>query len=267
MPWHLINLKDYINPETERFIYISTYGCPGICTFCSTKNKRAWHELPLKKVQDDIDRLMEMYAYKECVFFDATIFTNNERVLSISQIMKNHNLQWIADARASEIVNSPHLSNIVDSGLKRLTIGLESGSDRIVQQMRKGKNHLQTFEQCAGILSKHDIIMASGVIFGCPGETPEDLKITIKYIRKIWSINPNFRLSTTFFMALPDTIMADEAKKYGYIEPKTLKEWAEHGEQSHFKYNSWMDNPWILQKDEYKKIYDEFIAENADYLV
>lgn len=267
MPWHLVDLKKYINPETERFIYISSYSCPGICTFCSTKNKRIWCELPLVKVEDDIDRLMQKHTYKECVFFDATVFSNKERVLKLSEIMQKHNLKWVADARAIEIINLPDLFKIVNSGLRQLTIGLESGSDKIVQQMRKGKNHLQIFEQCTKILSEYDIIMASGVIFGCPGETPEDLKETIKYIKKIRSINPNFRLSTTFFMPLPDTIMADEAKKYGYVEPSTLEEWAEYGEQNHFKYNQYQNNKWIIDYIEYKKLYDEFILENKDILV
>jgi radical SAM superfamily enzyme YgiQ (UPF0313 family) len=132
--------------------------------------------------------------------------------------------------------------------------------------MKKGARHLWNFEQTAAILRDFPIKMCSGVIFGCPGETPEDLLLTIEYIKHIKKINPNFYISTTFFMPLPGTFMADEATKYGHSEPTTLEEWAVLGENNHFKYNSWMDNPWILEKEKYKEIYDEFIK-NCDYLI
>ena len=265
MPWELINYKDYINWESERFIYVSTYSCPGVCTFCATKNKRQWIELPMTKVKGDIDALMSLHKYKECVFFDATIFTNGARAFELGEIMSKYNLEWIADARAIEIVRFKDEMKKLP-GLKRLTVGLESGSDRIVQMMRKGKKHLETFEECAKILYENDIGLASGVIFGCPGEGISDIKQTIEYIKGIKRINPDFKLSTTFFMPLPDTIMADEAKKYGYVEPSSLYDWAEHGASGHFKYNQWMNNPWISNIDEYKKIYDNFIGE-CDYLI
>ena len=269
MPWELVNLSDYINPETKRFIYISTYGCPGVCSFCATKNKRKWIELPMSKVREDIRRLMKLYpAYRECVFFDATIFTRPQRVFELAGIMLEHNLKWIADARADEIIRMPtaYMDYIMESGVTQLTIGLESGSQRIVDMMKKGVGHLRKYETCANIMSKYDIKMCSGVIFGCPGETPEDLKQTIEYVKKIKKINPNFYISTTFFMPLPNTEMAEMAKAYGYREPEGVKEWAQYGERGHFHYNSWMDNPWIQDKEEYKKIYDAFIEE-CDFLI
>lgn len=268
MPWNLINIKDYINPETERFIYISTYGCVGICTFCATKKRRKWIEIPIEKVKDDINYLMELYPYKECVFFDATIFTRKQRAFEISELMRQHNLKWIADARADEIIRMPEdiLDSIMSSGVTRLTIGLESGSARVVSWMKKGKRHLENYKKCAEIMAKYPVKMCSGVIFGCPGETPDDITQTIEYIKEIKRINPNFYISTTFFMPLPGTEMADMAKEYGYKEPQTLKEWAEYGENGHFRYNDWMDNPWIQGKDEYKRIYDTFI-DGCDFLI
>lgn len=266
--WNLIDIDRYVNPNTNRFIYISTYGCVGMCTFCATKTKRKWIEIPFIKVEKDIDNLMLLHSFKECVFFDATIFTKAERAVSIAELMIKHKLNWIADARADEIciMSKENLDYIMNSGVKRLTIGLESGSDKVVQQMKKGIHHLKRYKECAQIMSAYNVDMCSGVIFGCPGESVTELKETIAYIKEIKAINPNFYISTTFFMPLPDTIMADEAKKYGYIEPKTLEEWANLGSDGHYKYNEWMNNPWILDRDEYKRIYDEFISE-CDYLI
>lgn len=269
MPWHLVDIEKYINPATERAIYIGSYGCPGTCTFCATKTKRKLIFIPLDKIERDIDNLMSMHKFKEMVFFDATVFTMPERALFISRLMKKHNLKWICDSRADEICRTPKetLDEIVNSGLKQITIGLESGSPAVVERMKKGKNHLDNYRKCAEIMSQYDVKMCSGVIFGTPGEGLEDIKQTIDYIKEIKRINPNFYISTTFFKPLPDTVMADMCKKYGYKEPDTLEGWAEQGEQGHYHYNQWESVPWINEIDEYRRIYDEFVTGNSGIFI
>ncbi|MDD5017168.1 MAG: radical SAM protein [Eubacteriales bacterium] len=272
MPWHLINIEDYVNPATERFIYISSYSCPGQCTFCAQKTRRELCFLPMDKAERDIDALMNLYPFKECVMFDATLFTKPDRALKISQIMKKHNLKWICDGRADEICKTPldWLDDIIKSGLKQITIGLESGSPHIIEMMQKGKNYLEKFQRCAEILScykRNKLKMVSGVIFGCPGETPDDLRDTISYIWQIKAINPNFFISTTFYKPLPDTKMADMCKEYGYQEPQTLAEWAQRGAEGHYLYNQFQDAPWIEDKDEYRRIYDEFVINNKELFI
>lgn len=270
IPYELVEANKYVNPKTERFIYISTYGCPGRCTFCATKTIRKWIEIPIDKVQRDIDKLMNLYSFKECIFFDATIFTRHDRAIKISEMMKAYNLRWIADARAQEIYNMDEdkLEYVINNGLTQITVGLETGSENVAKLMNKGEKHLERFKISAKKLSKFNIKLCSGVIFGFPGETIEDLKQTINYIKEIKSINSNFFISTTFFKPLPDTVAMDVVSKQGY-HPSTLEEWAKLGDSNHYKYNEWCDVPWMKDIDikEYKRIYDEFKAENTDLFI
>jgi radical SAM superfamily enzyme YgiQ (UPF0313 family) len=269
LPYHLIDVMKYINPATKRFIAISSYSCVGICTFCQVFPRRKLIFLPLEKVKKDIDNLMELYDWKEVVWFDATIFTKPERALFIAKLMKSYNLQWICDSRADEIcrIDKDILDEIINSGLKQITVGLESGSQRVVSTMKKGKHHLESYRKCAEIMSRYDITLASGVIFGTPGETPDDILQTIEYIKEIQSINKNFRISTTFYKPLPGTEMSKMCVKYGYKEPQSLEEWSKLGEESHYNYNSWDDVPWIENKQKYKTIYDDFKAKNSDLFI
>lgn len=267
LPWELVDIEKYVNPATERAIFLTSYGCPGHCTFCSNKCKRKWVELPLYKVERDIDNLMNIYPFREIVLFDATVFTNKQRARDINKIMWKHNLQWIADARACELYNVD--SNYFDdfTGLKQLTIGLESGSKKVIDIMQKGRNHLQIYKKVASMMSKTNIRMVSGVVLGCPGETPEDLQETIDYILEIKQINPNFYISTTFFRPLPETLMNDMAKEYGYKEPESLAEWAIVGDSNHYKYNQWQESPWIQEIEEYHRIYEEFKNNNKELFI
>lgn len=269
LPYWLIDMAKYVNPETKRFIYVTSYGCPGVCAFCATKKKRPFKALPMERVHADIKYLMGRYPFKECVFFDATLFADIGKVNHVAELMGYYNLDWIADARAPEIVRADNtlLESCVNSGLKQLTIGLESGSPRIIEMMRKGKNHLEHFRQAAEKLKQFPVKMVSGVIFGCPGETVEDLRQTIDYIKRIREINPNFRISSTFFRPLPDTLMSDMAAEYGFKQPATLKEWAEQGEQGHYAYNQWQDAPWVVEQDKYREIYEQFGSDEKELFV
>jgi radical SAM superfamily enzyme YgiQ (UPF0313 family) len=164
-------------------------------------------------------------------------------------------------------MNMGDIDFLVSRDLKQITVGLESGSPRIVDLMCKGKNHLAHFKQAAEKLRRFPVKMVSGVIFGCPGETVDDLRQTIDYIKQIREINPNFFISTTFYRPLPDTVMADMAAEYGYKQPATLAEWARQGEQGHYAYNQWQDAPWIVGQEKYREIYEEFKAENQELFI
>lgn len=267
LPWGLMEVEKYVNPNTKRFMFLTSYGCPGHCTFCSNKCKRKWIELPISKVEKDIDNLMKLYPFKESVLFDATVFANKQRAKEVNRIMLKHNLQWIADARACELYNID--SDYFDEfeGLKQLTIGLESGSQKVIDMMQKGRNHLRIYKKVAAMMAKTNIRMVSGVVLGCPGESPEDLQETIDYILEIKQINPNFYISTTFFRPLPETLMNDMAKEYGYREPESLAEWAKVGDSNHYQYNKFQESPWIIDIEGYHKIYNDFVEGNKDLFI
>jgi radical SAM superfamily enzyme YgiQ (UPF0313 family) len=214
---------------------------------------------------------MSKFDYKECVFFDATLFTVENRLLELSDLMKDYDLKWIANARSQEIYNTSDkiLQRVIDNGLIQLTVGLESGSEKIVDIMKKGRDHLYKYEKVAEKLCKFNVKLASGLIFGSPGETILDLNKTIAYVKKIKEINPNFIISSTFFKPLPDTILYDVVQQKGTILPHTLREWAKVGASSHFRYNEWMDCPWMNETEvkEYRLIYEEFIKDNKELFV
>lgn len=269
LPYHLIDIEKYINPATERFAYVSSYSCVGSCTFCQTTPRRKVKFLPLERVKKDIDNLMSLYPFKEAWFADATIFTKPERALFIANLMQKYGLRWICDSRADEIckTDSPLLDNIMNSGLVRITIGMETGSAKVVETMNKGKDHLLMFRKCAEIMSQYDVEMCSGVILGTPGEEPEDIRQTIEYIKEIVSINPRFRISSTFYKPLPRTKMSEMCAEYGYREPDSLEEWSKLGEGSHYNYNQWADSPWIIDREKYRQLYEDFRSGNKELFV
>jgi anaerobic magnesium-protoporphyrin IX monomethyl ester cyclase len=104
LPYESINVDKYINPETRLVMYLTHYGCPAMCTFCATEETRKWTQKPIEIVRSDLDRLYKIYPYREVCFFDATMFTNKQRVWDILDYLDTYDsMRWVADARALEL--------------------------------------------------------------------------------------------------------------------------------------------------------------------
>lgn len=269
IPYELIDVNKYINPKSRAFIYVSNYGCPGVCTFCSTQFTRRLINNNFNKVINDIDFVFNKYNFKNLVLFDATFFINESRVTALANYFsKKEKLEgWTCNGRALDLLNlkDSTFEVLVKSKIKDIGIGLESGSQKIINIMKKGNEHLTIFKKVLKHLSNYKINVISGVVFGIPGETLDDLKLTLEYIKKMESINPGFRVSTTFFSPLPGTeLYAYIIRDLNFKFPKTLEKWAELGKKSHFVYNQFVDTPYIPLriKDAYFKIYNNFWKKN-----
>jgi len=84
----------------------------------------------------------------------------------------------------------------MSAGCKGLTLGIESGSQKILDNIKKGitiKQTLRTIRLC----KKFGLETQAHLIFGLPGETKETIKETIKFIIKA---NPDY---ANFYCAIP----------------------------------------------------------------
>ena len=108
--------------------------------------------------------------------------------------------------------------------------------------------------------------MESGVVFGFPGETINDLHETRKYIREIRKIHPNFKIGTAFFGPLPGTDLYNTVREQGHLNINSLEEWAEYGQENHYEYNKWSNPPWFTKRESqiYFDAYKHFMEEHGD---
>ena len=271
IPYDIIDMNRYINPRTRAVIYITSYGCPGKCSFCSTSTLRKWTPFSLIKVKKDLDNLFKIHSFKHIVFYDATFFADIRRAMEIAEYIQKYDVDWSVDARSYEAakLDKSEIRLLEEKRLKYITIGLETGSPYVVDIMKKGKGHIERMYKIIDNFKDSSINITSGIIFGVPGETIDDLKKTLNVIKELCSIKKNFKVSTTFFRPLPGTLLYHTLEEdYNYSFPKTLEEWAKHGEKSHYQYNEFMDIPWFNKdmEKEYRKIYTEFWQENANLL-
>jgi len=207
-------------------------GCPHRCTFCINtvlKNKFRCRRSDL--VVEDIKRLVNL-GVDSIYFIDENFFTNKKRVFEIVDgIEKNHlNIKFFANIRADYLregyIDFDLLKKLKKGGCERVSIGAESGSQKILDTLKKDIT-VDDILNSAKKLSKAGIKCNYSFMIGLPDEHIDDIKKTLRLIEKITKLNSSFWiLGPQIYRPYPGSQLYFECLKLGMKEPTTLSEWA-----------------------------------------
>lgn len=167
---------------------LSTRGCPHACTFCSPVEMRS-RFLPyrVRNVEAVADELAEVAALGANVvyFNDDNFLRDRDRVVALCEaiIRRRLDLTWLADARVDDI-DVTLLPLLRRAGCSTLCLGVESGSQRVLDAMRKGITVEHTRASAAAIRAA-GIWMVAYVILGSPGETEAERHATWRLLDEI----------------------------------------------------------------------------------
>lgn len=198
---------------------ITSRGCPFGCTFCDkTLTGKKYRTRMPKLIVDEMEQLWRQYHPDDIFLFDDLFTLRREQVLAVCREIKQRGLsfKWSAQGRVG-VVDLELLSVLKEAGCTELYFGVESGSDKILSFFKKGftcEQVMKTFAMC------HEVGLRAGAYFivGVPGETREDIDLTIGLMKTIKPSIVNFSFLTPF----PNTqIYQDTAQWIGQ------KDWAQ----------------------------------------
>jgi anaerobic magnesium-protoporphyrin IX monomethyl ester cyclase len=127
------------------------------------------------------------------------------------------------------------------SGLRRLLVGVESGSDEMLKRIRKDIRISQVFE-AAHKMAAHDIAGHFPFIVGFPDESDDSIRATIDVAKRLRAISPQFRTPIFYFKPYPGSEIVRDAVARGYRLPQSLKAWSE------FDYVDGDRGPWVSRE-------------------
>ena len=200
--WDLINPCDYPF-QTSYFTrskivapLIMTRGCPYHCTFCScravTGHTIRTHSVPY--IIHQIKFLQSKFGIKEVCFIDDNFLALKNPVIELcEQIIKQKiDIQWSCFGIRLDLVDEPVLRLMEKAGCYLITVGIESGSQRILDHMKK-KLTLELVEKKLQLIKTETSIRVIGnFIVGYPVETEEDIRKTIRFAKKLPLYGANF---------------------------------------------------------------------------
>lgn len=223
--------------SSERIFPIySAYGCPYQCAFCVSPRmyrgfKNKWDILPAAEVADHIAYLIDKYGATEIYFYDDDSFVQIDHVRRVMEEIQRRKLKVrmsFRGARVNEIMkmDDAYLNALADAGTHILHVGIESGSQRILDLFKKGIKVQDIIDINRKLARNKRIIAGYNWILGTPTETLEDIALTRKLILQLIAENPRcFIFQPNKFRPLPGTELAELAVQYGYKTPARLEDW------------------------------------------
>jgi len=170
--------------NTKVATVLTSRGCPMRCIFCHN----SWRFTPLRsssprRVIEEVESLINGYGIKAIFFMDDNFLIDKKRVKEICRLIKQKNLNFIWGCNASShFINDDVLAEIKKVGCKEIVFGFESGSQKILDVLRKGTS-VKMNEKALRLCKKYNFDVTASFMVGNPQETEKDIKLTQKFIR------------------------------------------------------------------------------------
>ena len=241
----LIPVERYFELKGKRQLdYISSQGCNFRCAFCSDPfvYGRKWVGLEPVRMAMRLKELWDRYHFDDVNFQDETFFTKAGRVEALADriVESGMKITWAATMRADQGVRLPDAVwlRCKQSGLRRLLVGVESGSNEVLKRIKKDIKIEQVYATAEKML-RFGIAGHFPFIVGFPDESDENIQATLDCAKRLRSMSPDFLTPIYYFKPYPGSALVIEAVARGFRLPETLEEWAE------FDYVAGEPGPWV----------------------
>lgn len=164
---------------------ITARGCPYTCTWCSHTVFGETHRRNTpQNVADEVAWLVERYQ-PDLLWYADDVFTIHKRwFMQYAAELKQRGLRipFECISRADRLDDTV-IDTLAEMGCYRLWIGAESGSQRILQAMKR-KTQIEEVQHKTKLLQAQGIQVGMFIMLGYEGETMADLEATADHLKK-----------------------------------------------------------------------------------
>lgn len=261
------NYFDYdLLPKKVREIYhkraqvLTGFNCSFKCAFCVNSVRNCQYEgVPIENIKTDLDYVMREFNPKKIYFRDEDFFQDFEKARQIVDYIleKKYDFVWDTNSRVTSFVkgkiDDQFLKKIKKSGCLQLRFGVESGSQKVLNYLRKG----QTLEQIKFAVKqcvKYGIEANCSLLIGVPGETAQDREATYQLIEELSDYGDKVSiLGPQLFRLYPGGLIYEEAKKYGVTFPEKFVDWATYYDKGNnpigHVFDTKINYPWLSETE------------------
>ena len=216
--WHLFQMEKYWSYAAKypAFQMISSRGCLFKCIFCvypQTFDCGTYRFNSPERTINEIKFVIENYEPRSIWFDDSTFTMNQERVKKLCDLKTENkiDIEWGCMTH-TQVMTEELAKKMRKAGCIRISFGIESGNQTIVNRIGKGLN-LEHTKKIFNICKENGIRADATFMFGLPGETKETIKRTMKFVKEL---NPSFA-QFSIATPLPGTKFYEMANKNGWI--------------------------------------------------
>lgn len=204
-------LSSRLRNITELF---TSRGCPVHCFFCGSHvtHRTKVRFRSARHVLGEVRECVEKYGIDHFTVDDDTFTFGRERLIEICRGLRELGVSWDCDSRVSN-VDEELLRLMAQSGCVKIAFGVESGSPRMLEAIRK-KITIAQVEQAFAAARRAGILTSAFIMIGAhPTETPAEVEATFRLMLRI---RPDF-VMVYIAVPYPGTSLYEMMKSEGLI--------------------------------------------------
>lgn len=205
---------------------VITRGCPFSCTYC------AGHLVTGKKIRfrsvgniiAEIKLLYHQFGIREIHIEDDNFTFNHDFVKEFCQELKKNNLKitWTCpNGVRLDTLTKELILMMKEAGLYSISVGVESGSEKILKDMKKNLTK-EKIEEKVALIRECGLEVSGFFIIGYPTETRDDIDKTIDFALTLDLKRAGFSL----FKPFPGTEITQNLIEKGELKEISDKDWS-----------------------------------------
>lgn len=205
--YDLIDMERYFNPKASmdffptfrnrRFLpLVTSRGCPFKCTYCHDIFAKSIQYRSADSVVDEMEMLVKQYGVREFHIVDDTFNLNMKRAKKIMDMIVQRGLNIhiaMPNGLRADFLDDDLIDKMARAGVYRLALGIESGSQRIQDTIKKDLD-IGILPDIVERLTRAHISAHGFFMLGFPTETREEMEQTINLACKLNLTTANFSI-------------------------------------------------------------------------
>jgi len=176
---------DTVRPGMRGTSVLATRGCPYSCTFCqptiSTMFGNKLRKRDPVKIVDEIEEIRDRFRLEAFMFEDSTFILDHAWVRRICRelIDRKIGLIWCCNVRV-DLASYELLRDMKEAGLRKVNMGVESGSNRILCDVYDKGTTTEMVRKCLADCKQLGLKVQGYFMLGAPSETRREMQETIR---------------------------------------------------------------------------------------
>jgi anaerobic magnesium-protoporphyrin IX monomethyl ester cyclase len=194
-------------------------GCPFTCNFCYHHSKPRYR--PIENMMAEATETLERYDGNMLYFSDDLVLASPNRVRLLLDAIRAlpRRVEFSVSTRFDILsrIDDALLEEMKDAGCRIMGLGIESGSDRILEIIGKNCTSDEIKTQLER-LKKVGILPSVSIMVGQKTETLKDAEASINLMRETVRSNPNIAYAFTITTPFPGSSLYNDIIRDGLIK-------------------------------------------------
>jgi radical SAM superfamily enzyme YgiQ (UPF0313 family) len=180
--------KRNISRGARNIHMFTSRGCVYRCKYCaSTLHWEKFRAHSAEYVVRELIHLVDEYDAKSIFLLDDLFFADKKRLRAIAGLMETEGLIGRFSLHGfitSNLAKRETLTLARHIGFKSMRFGAETGSDRLLKEMKGSWASVESHQRCIDLCRELGLEVRAAFMFGTPGETEEDIKLTYEFLKR-----------------------------------------------------------------------------------